>query len=234
MDSPTTQPTFIPHEAVTASSSRRGGGGLAELMLLVSIILLIVSGALAGGVFLYTQYLTTSNTSKLAQLNSAQAALDPKLIQQLTRLDSRMNAAQSLLSSHLAPTQLFAMLDQSTVQDVAFTSFGYNAGNTQQITLTMTGVAGSVNAIALQAQVFSQSGVITDPIFSNIDAENDGVHFNFTALVNPTQLSYESLVTGASPQSPSQPAQQAPAQQQAPAAPASPFQSGSASTTPSK
>lgn len=220
MDSPT-QPTFIPHEAVTSSSVRRGGGGLSELTFLISIILIIISAALAAGVFLYSQYLQTSNQSKLNQLNSAETSFDPSLIQQLTRLDSRMNAAQTLLTAHLAPTQLFTMLEQSTVQDISFTSLSYDASNPQNITLTMQGIAGSVNSIALQAQVFSQSGIITNPIFSNIDAEPAGVNFNFTALVNPSAINYETFVSGAQSAVQSQPQQQAPAQ------PASPFESSS-------
>ncbi|HEV3244873.1 MAG TPA: PilN domain-containing protein [Candidatus Paceibacterota bacterium] len=223
MDS-STQPTFLPHEAVTTVPARRAGGGLSELLLLVSIILFIVSAALAGGVFLYDQYLQNSNASKLSQLQSAQAAFDPALVQQLTRLDSRMSSAESLLSAHLAPSQFFSMLDQSTVQDVSFTSLSYNATNPRQVTLTMTGVAGSVNAIALQAEVFSQSGVITNPIFSNIDAEQDGVHFNFTALVNPSALSYQSYVASQSAQ-PSSQTQTQPASQ--PAAAGSLFESSS-------
>jgi hypothetical protein len=203
MDSPT-QPNFLPHEAVVSTGTRRESGGLAELLLLIAILLFVVSAALAVGVFLYTQYLQTSNASKLNQLNSAESSFDPSLIQQLTRLDSRMNAAQQLLSAHLAPSDVFTMLQQSTVQDISFGTLTLDATNPQQITLTMQGVAGSVNSIALQAQVFSQSGIIQSPIFSNIDAEPDGVHFNFTALVNPTAISYESLVSGASQSSTSQ------------------------------
>lgn len=226
MDSPT-QPTFIPHEAVVSSSARRGASGLTELFLLVAIVLFIISGALAGGVFLYSQYLQNSNTAKLSQLNSAEAAFDPTLVQQLTRLNTRMSAAQTLLSGHLAPSLLFGMLQQSTVQDIEFTSLAYDATDPVQITLMMTGVAGSVNSIALEAQVFSQSGIITDPIFSNIDAEQDGVHFNFTALVNPSAVSYEGMVAGASPQTSAQtqPASTAAAAQTT----VSPFES---STTP--
>ncbi len=225
MDSPT-QPSFIPHEAVSSTPIKRSSGGLAELAFLVSIVLFIISGALGAGVFLYTQYLQSSNQSKLGQLNAAQAAFDPTLIEQLTRLDTRMNTAQTLINAHLAPTQIFTALEQSTVQDIAFTSFTYNAANPQQITLTMTGVAGSVNSIALQAQVFSQSSVITDPIFSGINAGPTGVNFNFTALVNPTSLSYENYVSGSA----GQPAQTQ-TQTSATTTPASPFVGSSTSPT---
>ena len=224
MDSPT-QPTFIPHDAVTSSGASRSGGGLSELLLLLGIIFVIISGALAAGVFLYTQYLQTSNASQLDQLNRAQAALDPSLIQQLTRLDDRMNAAETLITAHLAPSQFFTILEQSTVQDISFTSLDYDATNPANVTLTMTGVAGSVNSIALQAQVFSQSGIITNPIFSAIDAQPEGVHFNFTALVNPSAIAYEKFVSGGAATSATEPQPQT--QVQAPVQPASPFESSS-------
>jgi hypothetical protein len=201
MDSPV-QPSFIPHDAGVATGAPRSSSGLRELLLLLSIVLLVVSAALGAGVFLYTQYLQSAEQSKLAQLNRAEAAFDPSLIQQITRLDTRMHAASALLSAHLAPTQLFAMLEQTTAQDISFNSFSYDSTNPQQITIKMAGVAGSVNSVALQAQLFSQSGMLTSPIFSGIDSEQDGVHFDFTAFVNPTDLSYETLITGAPPTTP--------------------------------
>ena len=137
-----------------------------------------------------------------------------------------MTAAELLLQAHLAPSDVFSMLQQSTVQDISFSTLTFDATNPQQITLTMQGIAGSVNSIALQAQVFSQSGIIQSPIFSNIDAEQDGVHFDFTALVNPSAITYEGFVSGASasPSSGSAASQaQTTAQTQTPAQPASPF-----------
>lgn len=235
-DSPI-QPSFIPHEAVAAAAPKRQvGGGLSELILLIAIIILIVSAALAAGVFLYQQYLQASNQNKLAQLQSAQSAFNPSLVEQITTLNDRMTAAQTLLSQHLAPSLFFGMLASTTVQDISFSSLNYDATNPQQITLTMSGVAGSVNSIALQAQVFSQGNIITDPIFSDINAQSDGVHFDFTALINPASITYGDYVNGSSPSAAAvQPVQQQTQQvQQAAPAPASPFQgtSAPASSTP--
>jgi len=227
MESPV-QSSFIPRDAGTPSRVQSGGrGGLSELFLLISILLLVVSGALAAGVFLYTQYLETSTKSKLDQLNRAEAAFDPSLVQQLTRLDNRMRAGEALLSAHVAPSQLFATLEQTTAQDISFSSLSYDASDPTQISLKMNGVAGSVNSIALQAQLFSQSGLITSPIFSNIDAEQDGIHFSFSGLVNPSAISYGKLVGASAPSPQAQPQTQTQTQ-----APASPFESsGSGSAT---
>ena len=62
----------------------------------------------------------------------------------------------------------------------------------------MAGVAQSVNSIALQAQIFSKNGIITSPIFSGIERQIDGVHFDFNALVNPAAINYVQELNAAS------------------------------------
>lgn len=189
---------FIPHDTVVSQPRPQAqSGGLNDLVFLLAIVLLVASGALAVGVFLYGQYLQNESTSQLAQLQRAEAAFDPSLIQQITRLDDRMRAASAILSGHLAPTAFFQALDQSTLQTVSFQTLDLEAPDPQHITVKMQGVAQSVNSIALQANLFSQGGVIVSPIFSNIAREADGVHFDLTADVNPASLEYSALIQNA-------------------------------------
>jgi hypothetical protein len=216
---------FIPHDTAVVAPRPRGSG-LNDLLLLVGIVLFVASAALAIGVFLYVQFLQQQNSSKLAQLQRAEAAFEPSLIAQITRLDDRMHAAQKILSAHLAPTAFFQALDQATLQTVSFQSLDLESPDPQHITLRMQGVAQSVNSIALQAEVFSKSGVIVSPIFSNIARQADGVHFDFSAAVNPTALNYTSLVASAGG------AVQG-GQTSAPATPTTPAPSGGASAPPS-
>jgi len=172
---------------------RDRGSGILDLLALIAIVLLVASGALAAGVFLYEQYLQTSTTSKLDQLQRAQAAFEPSLIQQLTRLDDRMRAAGQILGTHIAPSAFFDMLNSTTITTVAFTTFDFQATDGQHMTVRMNGIADSVNSVALQADLFSKGGMITSPIFSNIDREKDGVHFSLSGLVNPAAINYVQL-----------------------------------------
>ncbi|OGG53496.1 hypothetical protein A2851_04220 [Candidatus Kaiserbacteria bacterium RIFCSPHIGHO2_01_FULL_53_29] len=188
--------TFIPHDTAVTPSARRSGGGLNDLLLLCGIVLLVASAALAVGVFLYQQFLATESASKLVQLERARSAFEPSLIQQLTRLDDRMHAADAILGVHLAPSVFFSALEQATLQTVSFQTLDFTAPDTQHIALKMVGVAQSVNSIALQADLFSKNGVITSPIFSNIARQQDGVHFDLSAVVNPAAIRYVALVGG--------------------------------------
>ena len=192
--------SFIPHDTAAPSSllrERGGGGGLNDLLLLTAIVLFVASAALAVGVFLYGQFLTTESTSKLTQLERAKAAFEPSLIQQLTRLDDRMHAADRVLGVHIAPTVFFNALEQSTLQTVSFQNLDLQVADTQHIAVKMAGVAQSVNSIALQADLFGKNGVIASPIFSNIARQSDGVHFNLAAIVNPEAINYSTIVEAA-------------------------------------
>lgn len=210
------QSSFIPQDAgkETRIPNAPQGGGLSDLIFLLAIVMLVASAALGGAVFLYQEYLQTSASSKVDQLKRAKEAFEPSLIQELTRLDDRMRAADQILGSHLAPTSFFQALEQATLTTVAFQSLTLEAADLQHITIKMSGVAQSVNSIALQADLFSKNGVITSPIFSNINRQIDGVHFDLSALLNPSAINYVQLTSGLaptlSPQGQSAPVQNSP------------------------
>jgi hypothetical protein len=194
------QSSFIPKDASapTPVPRRAESGGLAEVLFLISIVLLVASAALAGAVFLYGQYVQSSSASKVAQLQRAKAAFDPALIQELTRLDDRMRAADTVLTGHIAPTAFFDALQQTTLATIAFQSLSFLATDAQHMTIKLTGIAQGVNSIALEGDLFSKSGVIANPIFSDISRQADGVHFTLAATINPAAINYVQLLSGAS------------------------------------
>jgi len=193
------QSSFIPKDAAPAVSAPRRAdtAGLSEIFLLVAIVLLVASLALAGAVFLYKQYVHSSAESKVEQLQRAKAAFEPSLIQELTRLDDRMHAADIILKNHIAPTAFFRALEQTTLATVAFQSLTFLATEPQRMTVKLSGVARGVNSIALEGDIFSKSGVITNPIFSDISRQSDGVRFTLSAIVNPIAINYVQLLSGA-------------------------------------
>lgn len=187
--------SFIPQAPISApgAGGRRERKGGMDLFLLLSLVLFFASIVLAAGVFLYVQYLTTAVESKRTQLQRAKEAFEPALIAELTRLDDRMKAADEVLSNHTSPSDIFALLQQLTLQTVAFSNFSFIAQNHLEMGITMQGVAQSVNSIALQADLLAKSGLILNPIFSNINRTIEGVRFDFTAAVDPAQLRYRGV-----------------------------------------
>lgn len=195
MESPI-QSSFIPSDTVQAAKPVRSyyGSGAGDLFVLLALVLFVTSVALGAGVFLYKQYLTRAIEGKTEQLQRAKEAFEPALIVQLTRLDDRMRAGQKILDEHVAPSQILLLLEQSTLQSIAFRNFSFLAEDRAKMALKMQGVAQSVNAIALQADYLGKSGVLSSPIFSNITRQSDGIHFDLTAIVNPQAIRYVQTV----------------------------------------
>lgn len=189
--------SFIPQSPVSAPTpgGKVKSGGF-DMFMLLGLVLFIASAVLAVGVFLYVQYVNASAASKLDQLNRAKAAFEPALIAELTRLDDRMRAADEVLSIHLAPSTLFRVLEQLTLQTVAFSNLDFAAQTPNDMTLSMQGIAQSVNSIALEADLLSKSGVISNPIFSNINRTTAGVRFDFTSGINAEGIRYRSAQAG--------------------------------------
>lgn len=185
--------SFIPKKPLTAESRPRGGGGLLTLIALLIFLASLVSG---GGVFLYEQYLENSITAKADSLKRAEGAYDPGVIEDLIRLDSRINEARTLMHKHVAPTTLFTFLSGATLESVQFTSFDYALESDGAASIALDGIARSFSAVALQSDNFGASRVLRNVIFSDISVgETGAVSFKVTASVDPAFLLYEKTLT---------------------------------------
>ena len=191
--------SFIPQDVGKAPVlKRRGGAGGSDLFILGGIILLVASVALAASVFLYVQYLQNSIVSKQDSIDRARAALEPALIDELSRLDARMKAADVLLQLHTAPSIVFNLLEQITLQSIQLTDFELTTDGMSSLKITMKGEAESVNSIALQSDLYGRSGIITSPIFSDINRASDGLmSFRVDAILNPDAVRYSKLINTA-------------------------------------
>jgi len=176
-----------------AQKSSGSSGGAGDIFILIAIVALAASLALAAGVFLYDRFLDANVQKKSEQLERARKAFEPQLIQELVRLDSRLQAADSVLANHLAPSELFNLLEELTLQSVSYDSLNYSLGEDSGITIKLKGKSHSVNGVALQASVFGQHNAISNPIFSDLDLVKDGVSFQVSANVNPSALRYTTV-----------------------------------------
>lgn len=192
---PKIKASFIPDKMPSAEQGGRGAAssGTADVFMLVSVILLAAALTLAAGVFLYNQFLSSSVSNKSEQLSLARASFEPELIDELLKLDARLNAGQVVLAQHIAPSELFRILGSLTLQSVTFENLSFEAIDTNTITIRLDGKAQSVNGVALQASVFGNSKAILNPIFSNLDITNDGVKFHVDAQIDPSLLRYSSV-----------------------------------------
>lgn len=188
------QTSFIPKQPVTDTELHRGSG--ASLFFLFSFILFIASLAAAGGVFIYGSIMDKNIKEGDKQLTLNKNAFDPNTIKEITRLNDRINAANTLLKQHKGVSTLFLVLSQTTLKNVRFTEFNYLSAD-EKINLTMKGQAFNYETIALQAKAFTDpalKNVFRSPIFSDLTLDSQGnVSFSFGTGVDPFLIDYYKL-----------------------------------------
>lgn len=165
---PQVSTSFIPKKPLIPSRARASVSGF---ILLIAILVLVASLVGAGGVFAYERYLHTAKDSKMESLQLARAAYDAGVIESLVRLDTRMNEAQKILNTHIAPSTVFGFLSNYTLERVQLTSLSFDITEDGSAILEVTGIADSFSTLALQSDQFGGSDVLRDVIFSNIVIE---------------------------------------------------------------
>lgn len=187
--------SFIPKKPLVGSGPRPHGGGFG-LLLLVALLLFIASGVAAGAAFLYQKLLHGSIASKSHSLELAQSAYEPGAINDLTRLDSRINEARRVLQKHISPSAIFSYLSTQTLEKVRFTSFDYSAKDDGSSTMTLRGEADSFATIALQSDQLGASKVLKNIIFSGISVDpiSGKVTFSVAADIEPSLLLYSKSI----------------------------------------
>jgi hypothetical protein len=187
--------SFIPtQEARPTADAVDYGKSAADIFVLLGLISVVIAGAVSAGVFLYKQFAVTSLQNEQAQLKVGEKQFSADAINQLMRLDERLRLAESILGMHTAPSVLFAILQETTLQSVQFTSLEYAQGTPNEIKVTMKGRAKTVNAIALQANMFSRHAAIRDPIFQIDEFTKDGVTFSVVMMLNADVIRFQSLI----------------------------------------
>lgn len=190
--------SFIPKKPLVGES-RSGGGGIAMLL---AVLIFIASLLSAGGAFAYGAYLDRAIESKKESLKTAEGAFDIRSIQDLERLDVRLEEAEHLIQNHVAPSGLFTFLSSATLERVQFTSLSLEVSAEGAGHITMAGVADSFSSLALQSDQFSVAKVLRNVIFSGIATDSTGrVIFSVSADVDRSLLSYAQSV-GPAPQTP--------------------------------
>jgi hypothetical protein len=180
--------SFIPKQSLESSVApqraprKRVGLGLGSF---ISLIVFLAAVGLSAGLFLYERYLTESIATK----KDTRDAFQPALIRELTRLDTRIQAAKEILELHVAPSAIFGILEQVTLESVRYDSFDYSNDNGFP-TISMAGVATDFEAVALQSDAYGENNFLIEPVVSDLDSDEGTITFAFKASVEPQTVSF--------------------------------------------
>ncbi|NCS99165.1 hypothetical protein GW764_03195 [Candidatus Parcubacteria bacterium] len=182
--------SFIPKKPVSTVSS---GGKIkkkgSDLFTLVSFVIFIVMIVVAVGTYFYKIKLEADVQGQVARINEEAENIDRNFIDQVIRLDTRISTVKKLLDKHLAPTQLFSVLEENTYKTVKFNNLSYSLDG-KDVILSGSGIAAGYESIVLQSDQYGKAG-LRDVIFSGLQNNEQGlVTFSFSSKMSIDEVLY--------------------------------------------
>ena len=185
--------SFIPKKGPTTSVASASGQRTSKMSVfyLISIIVFIASVALSAATFFYQKVLTNSLIEMNEKLVKAKQIYEPDTIEELKKIDLRIEETKKLISTHISSSAVFSILEDITLEQVSFSKFDYSLSSDNSASISLSGEAKSFNSVALQSDVFGNDDDIKNPIFSNITLNDDGtVSFDFKASIGADSISF--------------------------------------------
>ena len=184
--------TFIPKKKLAEtrggeSIEKRGRSSLLSLLATLLFITAIISMA---GVYFYRISLETKLKKQIASINIAEKSFEPGLILELKKLDIRLNAATDLLNQHIALSDFFKSLGESTLPAISFKNFSFSFDKSIP-KVKMEGEANGYLPIAQQSDQFEKNQYIKNHIFSDFKlTEHNTVSFQLNFTLDPQLILY--------------------------------------------
>ena len=186
--------SFIPKKPITLKERDGQGEGI-NIVLFISLVLFFATLIVAGGVYLYGAVLGRQESGLATSIERAKQAVEPELVRNLVRIDSRITSARMILDNHIVISALFQLIEQLTLPSVSFDSFRYVVEPDGKILIRLDGAAKSYSSVALQSVIFGENTSVENPIFSNLQLNSAGnVTFNFSANINKRLLLYKNTI----------------------------------------
>ena len=201
---PATPTSFIPKRPVaTAASVDTGATGTTIGILSLVVVVIIVGTALSYvGVYLYGKQSVQQKESLQKTITQAKDGLGADFISQMKRLNGRIDGVKTLIKQHVVVSPIFKVLQDTTLQSVQYKDFSYQFTNdpvakADIVKVKLSGTAKGYSTIALQADAFTRSPIIKNPVFSGLSVDDKKrVTFTLNFDIMASDLSYQSFVDG--------------------------------------
>jgi len=185
------QTSFIPKKPIV--ETRASGSGV-SLFLLLSIILFIAAITLAFGVWLWQKSIISQIEKDKIALEAARKSYEEDTINNLVRLNDRIEESKTLLSNHRAVSPVFIMLEKNVLKNIRLKAMTFSVGPDKKIKIELSGAAASYDVLSKQSDAFGSDNLrkfISEPVISDFSPTADGsISFNFSAVVDQKLVSY--------------------------------------------
>jgi len=182
--------SFIPKKPVAPTVTKYNKGS--NFLNIITIAIFLGTLVFSGGVYLYKLNVQRQINGQIETLKKARAEFDENFIQSATRLNSRIIAVKNLIDTHKAPSEVFSLLQQHTLDTVRFNNFTYSTDKSDgSININANGVGLGYPSIVLQSDEFGQTGSLKDVVFSSVQPNDSGlVNFTFKSELDKAMILY--------------------------------------------
>jgi len=148
------------------------------------------------GYVILNQRITQGNIDDITiELEKVRDAVDDGTIQEISDLSDRISLSKDLLANHLAPSEIFTLLETYTLPTVGFQQFSYDYNSGESIRVSGQGVAAGYGSIVKQSDVYGSTDTFSDVVFSNLLENPDRtVSFTFEAKLKKKPILFKEVV----------------------------------------
>lgn len=189
--------SFIPRKTIDAAVNFQPGAPARHkvgktVFSVIATFIFIGALVLSGLVYTWKVKLGRDIVNQVEAMRAAKDSFDEKFIQEASRLNTRIESSMGMLQNHVSPSSLYALLEEYTLQTVAFSQFAFKDNQDGTIGITGLGEAARYESIVLQSDAFGKSGYLRNVIFTNLrpDQNNQNIGFSFEATLDPRLVLY--------------------------------------------
>lgn len=194
--------SFIPRKSIDATvsvASNPQPKARAARTIFSIIATIIFLGVIAGAVFTFVWQIKLKKDilNQVAVMQEARKSFEDSFINNASRLNTRIEESYKMLQNHVSPSTLYSLLEEYTLQTVAFSSFSFKDNLDGSISVSGSGEAARYESIVLQSDAFGKSGYLRNVIFTNLqpDANSNHIGFSFEATLDPKLVFYSRSLT---------------------------------------
>lgn len=206
-----TKVSFIPKKPLSGRIERRTRP--VSFVLFLSFFIFFVTLTVYGGLYFYYANLETVLDNKTKELEVAKEKADPTgAIEKAKKLQIKINNTKNLLNKHVAPSQVFNLLEEVTLKSVVLDGFTLEKRNKQVESKSVTqaistfnfviktnGIAQSYASLAYQSDILKkeikENNRIESFLITNLSPNEKGeILFTLEMVLYAPFLSYKDTI----------------------------------------
>lgn len=196
------QTTFIPKSSGQEVTSivngsnigNKSGNSLERILVLITLVIFLSTIATYGYMWFKKTRLNNSIADIKQSLEVVRKSLEDGEINQIIEINNRLLASSKLYSEHLAPVEIFGILEDYTLKSATFNNFLYEYLEDGTVHIFANGSAAGYESIVLLSDEYDKSNRMKRILVTNLKRASDGtVTFSLDAFVDEEVIRYKNL-----------------------------------------